>query len=90
MKLYNVIKLISEDFNILVDYQTKTQTIFCSEINNREDEGFFLLIKTINQGKKLIAIFPLTTSHHDALDKFRKTIKLVSYYLGELEYSIIN
>ncbi|UCC18552.1 MAG: hypothetical protein JSV62_10625 [Promethearchaeota archaeon] len=89
MKLYNVIKLLSEDFKILLDYQTKIQTIFCSEINNREDTGFFLLIKSFYQNKKLIAVFPITTSHNVALDKFKKLIELLSYYLSELEYSII-
>lgn len=90
IKLYEVIKLVSEDFKTLLDYQTKIQTLVCSEINNIESSGFFLLIKSFNLDKKLIAIFPLTNSHHDALNKFKKTIKILSYYFSELEYPVIS
>ncbi|MFW9879745.1 MAG: hypothetical protein ACFFG0_42260 [Candidatus Thorarchaeota archaeon] len=90
MKLYNVIKLISHDFKIVLDFENEIQTIFCSEINEREDNGFFLLIKSFNLDKKLIAIFPLTTSHHDDLDKAKKTTEILSYYLSELECTIIS
>lgn len=89
-KLYRVIRLISKNFKTLLDYQTKIQTIVCSEINNIEGNGFFLLIKSVNIDKTLIAIFPSTTSHQNAFNKFKKTIKILSYYFSELGSPIIS
>ncbi len=89
-KLYKVIKLISKNFKTLLDYQTKIQTIMVSEINNIEDKGFFLLIKSFNVDKTLIAIFPPTTPHQDAFNKFKKTIKILSYYFSKLESPLIS
>ena len=90
LKLYKVIKLISKDFKTHIDYKTKVQSIFCSEIHNRENSGFFLLIKSFNVDKKLIAIFPLSSSYQDAFIKFEKTIEILSYYFNELEYLLIS
>lgn len=90
LKLYKVIKIISKNFKTRFDYQTKIQTIVCSEINNIEDNGYFLLIKSFNLDKTLIAVFPPTTSHHSAINRFKKTIEILSYYFSELESPIIS
>jgi hypothetical protein len=89
-KLYKAIRAISRNFKKFFNYETKIQKIICSELNKTDNNGFFLLIKSINLDKTLIAIFPLSTSHQYAINNFKKTIKILSYFFNEVASLITN